>query len=174
MRVKAKLKIKHTDMIRRTRKVKTISGDSSYVGCSVVSEWLDFDTFRSWAECQVGHSEEDWHLDKDILLKGNKEYSPETCCFVPLRINILFTSRKSKRGDQPIGVYLSKYNKYIARCRDGENKVHLGSFDNQQSAFYAYKEFKENLIKKVAYEYKDQISDDVFSALLSYEVEITD
>lgn len=35
---------------------------------------------------------EGWHLDKDILLKGNKVYSPETCAFVPAKINSLLIS----------------------------------------------------------------------------------
>ena len=45
-----------------------------------------------------------WELDKDILVKGNKIYSPDTCCFVPKEVNTVFTKRQSKRGDYPIGV----------------------------------------------------------------------
>lgn len=52
-----------------------------------------------------------WALDKDILVKGNKIYSPETCCFVPQEINNLFTKRKSCRGTLPIGVKYIKENK---------------------------------------------------------------
>lgn len=28
-----------------------------------------------------------FHLDKDIIFQGNKEYSPQTCVFVPMEIN---------------------------------------------------------------------------------------
>ena len=49
-----------------------------------------------------------YHLDKDILVKGNKVYSPETCCFVPQEINSLLVTSVRSRGDQPIGV---SYNK---------------------------------------------------------------
>jgi hypothetical protein len=60
------------------------------------------------------HKEENdryWHLDKDILVVGNRVYSPETCIFVPTRINNLFVTRESLRGDYPLGVKLSKCKK---------------------------------------------------------------
>jgi hypothetical protein len=53
-------------------------------------------------------------LDKDILYKGNKIYSPDTCVFVPQEINALFVKNDANRGDLPIGVFytLTKTNKY--------------------------------------------------------------
>jgi hypothetical protein len=59
-------------------------------------------------------------LDKDILVKGNKVYSPDACVFVPQCINILFTkSHKSHKTKEklPMGVnFDSKRNKYRAYC----------------------------------------------------------
>ena len=47
-----------------------------------------------------GHTHNTWeevmNLDKDILIKGNKLYSPNTCCFVPKRLNILFVNTNNK------------------------------------------------------------------------------
>ena len=67
-------------------------------------------------------------LDKDVIIKGNKIYSPETCCLVSPQINSLFTKRQNYRGNLPIGVIL--YNgKYCAQCNDGNGKsIHLGYF----------------------------------------------
>ena len=62
----------------------------TYIGCSVVKEWLNFQNFAKWYKKNYKpETMEGWHLDKDILVKGNKIYSPETCCFVPADINSL-------------------------------------------------------------------------------------
>lgn len=64
-------------------------------------DWLVFSKFKSWMEQQ------DWegnHLDKDILVKGNTEYRPDTCAFVPCRVNNILLSKNSRGGKYPIGV----------------------------------------------------------------------
>ena len=61
-------------------------------------------------------------LDKDILCKGNKIYSRDTCVFVPQRINSLFTKCDNARGDNPIGVEDLPSGNYRAYCNDGYSK----------------------------------------------------
>lgn len=118
-------------------------------------------------------------LDKDILVKGNKIYSPETCVFVPERINTLFIKKDNDRGVIPVGVRRVG-NKYRARCNyiaiDNKNKrKELGTFDTPEDAFYkGYKLFKEDYIKEMAERYKDKIPENIYKALYRYEVEITD
>ena len=173
--VKTILKNKHYAIIRRLFKDKEKVKNLSYGDSSISEEWKDFENFRKWAIAQIGHQHSDWHIDKDILIKGNKIYSADTCCFIPLRINILFTSRKAGRGDYPLGVCKSSNGKsYTAQSRDGKRKVHLGTYSNPEDAFYAYKTYKENLIKLVANEYKGIIADNVYEALINYKIEITD
>jgi hypothetical protein len=114
-------------------------------------------------------------LDKDILFKGNKIYSPETCVFVPSDINILFTKTNAKRGDFPIGVtYNKKVGKYQSRCNVNSKLIHIDFFNTPEEAFFAYKIFKEKLIKHIANKYKDKIPNNLYEAMLRYEVEITD
>ena len=120
-------------------------------------------------------------LDKDILNKGNKIYSPETCVFVPQRINNLFTKSNKIRGGYPIGVnYSQNCNCLCVRCsilcEDKKKNKHLGYFslDEPFKAFSTYKNFKENYIKKVADEYKELIPQKLYEALYKYEVEIND
>jgi hypothetical protein len=56
-------------------------------------------------------------LDKDILHKGNKIYSPEYCIFVTQDINKLFIKCNKSRGKHPIGVgYDKKLKKYYSGC----------------------------------------------------------
>ena len=75
-------------------------------------------------------------LDKDILFKGNKVYSPETCCFVPHAVNTLFLNGKKNRGDFPLGVHFDKSKgKYRAEMSFMGRQIKLGTFDTAESAF---------------------------------------
>ena len=114
-------------------------------------------------------------LDKDILIKGNKEYGPNTCCFVPKTINNLFTlSNNARNNNLPIGVKLEG-KKYYARppYRGCSMKGFKGQ-ETPEEAFYIYKEIKENHIKNIAEQYKDYIPDNLYQALISWQIEITD
>ena len=114
-------------------------------------------------------------LDKDILIKGNKIYSPNTCIFVPQSINTLFIKSDKSRGNLPIGVYYKKQNKkYIAQCKINNEKKYLGSFDTSEEAFQAYKQFKEHYIKQIADEYIELIPQELYDAMYNYEVEYED
>ena len=118
-------------------------------------------------------------LDKDILIKGNKEYAPDKCIFVPQRINNLFTKNDCKRGNLPIGVnYRKDKNKYEASCSILNNNIkkrkHIGYYNTPEEAFLAYKQFKEQYIKQVADEYKGRIPDRLYEAMYKWEVEIDD
>ncbi|URC15365.1 DNA binding protein [Paraglaciecola Antarctic GD virus 1] len=51
----------------------------TYKGCYVCEEWLNFQNFSKWFDSNYIAIHD---LDKDILMDGNKVYSPETCSFV--------------------------------------------------------------------------------------------
>ncbi|MGK4040900.1 hypothetical protein AB0Y20_01265 [Heyndrickxia oleronia] len=155
----------------------------TYNNVIVANEWHNFQNFAKWYdENYYEVYGEKMNLDKDILIKGNKVYSPETCVFVPANINSLFLKSNASRGDLPIGVYLSKRqikygtNKiYGSKCNDGQGKaVHLGFYTNQDDAFYSYKRYKEKVIKRIANVYINKIPNNLYEALMNYEVEITD
>ncbi len=50
----------------------------------------------------------------------------------------------------------------------------LGTFDNVESAFARYKEYKEDFIKNMAKRYKNKIPYKVYEAMMNWVVEITD
>ena len=154
----------------------------TYKGCKVCAEWLNFQVFAEWFYNNYYEIEgEAMCLDKDILVKGNKIYSPNTCVFVPNNINVLFTKSDKIRGEYPIGVsYNKRDKKFSAQCsiyNFEENKKeykYLGYYETPEQAFNSYKQFKENYIKQIADCYKDRIPTKLYDALYNYEVEITD
>lgn len=152
----------------------------TYAGTTCSDNFKSYSYFYEWYHKQKGASSVDeggrsWHLDKDLLVVGNRVYSEDTCVFIPLRINTLFTKRGAERGDFPIGVDLQKNSKkYRVRCCDGSKNHYLGLFCTQEEAFSAYKAYKESLVKQVANEFKEQIDTRAYKALMSYEVNITD
>ena len=166
------------DMLKRCYDPYYINKTPSYIDCYVEKHLHNFQNFAKWYEENYYEAfEERMHLDKDILCKGNKIYSTETCIFVPQRINVLFTKSNKMRGEYPIGInYYKKYNCLVTRCNTLEKRIHLGYFslDEPFKAFTTYKNFKENYIKKVADEYKELIPQKLYEALYKYEVEIND
>lgn len=163
-------------MLGRCYDEKVRDNYKTYEGCTVSDLFLNYTYFYEWCNSQIGFNCVDYQLDKDIILKGNKIYTDSYCAFVPKRINVLFTKSNNARGEYPIGVSYSKlHNKYKAQCRNIDNKViHLGLFYDTNAAFYAYKIFKENVIKEVACKYIDHIDIKVYNALMEYTVNITD
>ena len=145
--------------------------NKSYKEVSIYEEWLTYSNFKEWFD---KHYIAGWELDKDILVKGNKTYSPSTCCFVPSRINTLFTNCKRSRGVYPIGVSYCKDERFVAYLDMDKKRRHLGSFDTPKEAFQAYKVAKEAYIKEVADKWKDQLEPRVYEAMYNYKVEITD
>ena len=147
----------------------------TYKDCEVSDNFKYLPYFEEWCSKQTGFGKEGWQLDKDILIKGNKIYSENTCCFVPSEVNNLFTKSDSLRGEYPIGVnYHKRDRKYAAKISKFKKVIHLGCFNTPDEAFCAYKEAKEAYIKEVANKWKDQIDQRVYEALMKYRVEITD
>ena len=152
----------------------------TYIGCEADEDWLCFQNYGEWFDNNYYEIEDErMHLDKDILVKHNKIYSPETCIFVPDRINTLFVKCDNARGDSPVGTSL-KNGKYQVNCslinpKTGKSRFeYLGLYDTQEKGFEVYKYYKEKNIKEVADYYKGQIPQKVYDALYKYEVKITD
>jgi hypothetical protein len=161
-------------MFRRTLLDAHKPRNSSYTDVQICEEWHNFQNFAEWMSSQV-ILDSSWHLDKDLLVKGSKIYSPETCVFLPPEVNMFFTKRKSKRGDYPIGVsYRETTSRFLAGMTWEGKNVYLGSFSSPEEAFCAYKARKEQCAKELAEKWHDKIDARAYEALLNYTVEITD
>lgn len=164
------------DMLQRCCDEKFKKKHNTYKEVSVSEEFKNFQNFNKWFVDNTWHDDFKT-LDKDILIKGNKIYSPSTCVLVNQKINLLFIRNDKNRGKYPIGIS-KENNKFVAKCGDGEgNRVYLGKYNTQEEAFEAYKKGKENIIKKVAEEYKEKypnFPNKLYEAMINYKVEITD
>lgn len=157
------------------------ASNPTYEGCTFASSWESYDVWVTWARDQVGFLERDakgalWQIDKDILFKGNKHYSPDTCVFVPREINLFYTERQRFRGDYPKGVYFKKtHQKYVAQVQIGQgSQKHLGVFHTADEAFSSYREAKAEHAKQLAIKYAGLVDPRVIDALNNYEVGIDD
>ena len=148
----------------------------TYEGCEVSDNFKSYEYFYEWCNKQVGFGVEGFDLDKDLLIKGNKVYSEDSCVFIPTEINSLLVKRENMRGKYLIGVCWSKTaNAFVSRVsRNKGMQEHLGVFNTELEAFRAYKQAKETFIKEQANKFKSQIDDRAYEALMKYTVEITD
>jgi hypothetical protein len=158
------------NMLQRCYSKEYHSRNPTYIGCSVDERWRNFQNFAAWFE---SNSTEGFDLDKDILFRGNKVYSPETCLFLPKQINYILLKSGKKRGNHPLGVSKDR-KKFAAHVSIGKKNIqYLGSYDTEKEAFQAYKIAKESYIKEAADKWKDEIDPRAHESLYRYEVEIT-
>ena len=169
-----------SSMLDRAYSEKYHTKQPTYKDVEVCKEWLNFQIFAEWCEGQEFFNTLDskgrrYEIDKDLLIKGNRIYSSKTCCFIPREVNITIVRRLKSRGKYPIGVtYCKSRNTFVAKFGCNNSTIYLGSFDNIEEAFQAYKVAKENHIKDLAVSLLGKIDDNVYKALINYEVNIND
>ena len=174
---------KWQNMLKRCFDNKYKEKEPTYKNVTCCKRWLCFANFLE--DFEILKQEYNWSkdekltLDKDILYKNNKIYSLENCVLVPSWINLLFIKRDAKRGDYPIGVsYRKDRKKYEAHCNINGKHTGLGYHNTVEEAFNAYKQTKENEIKRIANDCvsKGFITKDsrLYNAMISYQIEIDD
>ena len=148
----------------------------TYEGCEVSNNFKSYEYFYEWCHKHIGFSNQSWQLDKDLLIKGNKVYSEDSCVFLPQEINSLLTKREASRGKHLIGVsWHDKGKAFEARVSKNKGKrEYLGLFNTELEAFKAYKQAKEAFVKEQANGWKGKIDGRAYEALMNYEVNIDD
>lgn len=153
--------------------------EKAYSDCTVCNEWLCFNNFATWCHNQHGFNtlDEDGnrlHLDKDFKKKGNRVYSPETCIFIPKKINQAIVNRRQHRGGSAIGVVKTKYGKFHSQILINGVREHGKSYDNMEDAFDEYKQKKEKYLKDLANEHSECLGVHAVEVVCNYKVEIND
>mgnify|MGYP003453193077 CR=1 FL=1 len=138
------------NMLERAYSDKLKEIQPTYRGVTVCEEWHSFMRFRAW---MVGQGWEGRHLDKDILLQGNKVYSPSTCVFVDRVVNNFLTDCAASRGEWPLGVYWKEQSKkFVSQCNNpfSGKREHLGYFYCPHQAHLTWKKRKHELACQLA------------------------
>lgn len=170
-------------MLRRCYSEKYHAKCPTYKDVTVCDEWLYYPNFYEWLHEQENFEKwlngNMWALDKDILVKGNKIYSPDTCCLVPDNINKLLIKSDKTRGIYLIGAcYKEDLQKFEVFCCNPKTKKqeYVGVYQTELEAFKAYKNIREFYIKQIATEEfeKGNITKKCYDSLKKYQIEITD
>lgn len=137
----------------------------TYIGCSVHRDWHNLQIFGKWFE---DNYIDGWDLDKDLLFKGNKIYSKETCVFIPSRLNRFLSTSRLNNTSGFTGVYInrsSSINPWVAEIKiDGKNK-HIGSFNTKEEANEIYKKARKIEVEKLKVYYKDTIDNNILDCI---------
>jgi len=147
---KCKFYITWVNMLKRCYSASYQLNKPTYVGCESCDEWLFFSNFKAWMEKQ------DWHgkyLDKDILLLGNKTYSPQTCLFVSPLVSSFLKSESDFSEERADGVYYDKKNKVFKSdcCNPITGKREfVGRYNSEAIAHIAWKKRKHELACQIA------------------------
>ena len=167
-------------MLRRCYSDNFKKKNQTYEGCKCSENFKSYEYFYEWCNKQLGFGNggngNQFQLDKDLLIKGNKVYSEDSCIFLPREINQLLVKCTASRGKYLIGVCWCNTKKaFVARVGRSKGKQeHLGYFNTEIEAFNAYKQAKEAFIKEQANKWKSQIDDRAYNALMNYTVNIND
>lgn len=135
------------------------------IGVSVCDEWKNYSNFKKWFNDNYYTLEgEKVELDKDILIDGNKIYSPQTCVFVPSTINVLF-KRYKRNNSLPRGVK-KKGDKFTARIVKHKHEIYLGIYNTPQEAHSVYIKNRNLYLLELAEFYKTNIPNKLYKRLI--------
>lgn len=131
--------------------------NKAYENSHICEEWFNFQNFAEWC---VKNYRDGWELDKD-LLSNEKIYSPNTCCFVPRKLNIQIRNNFCGEG------YI--YNKINKNYRvnfyiDGKMK-NIGSYKTIKEAKMQYIKYKVIELYKILSEWKNIIDNHLWEKL---------
>lgn len=138
---------------------------TAYKDCEVCSEWLNFQNYAEWySDNFYDIGEGRMHIDKDILIEGNRVYSPDTCIFVPQRINMIFMKKnRNTDSDLPTGI-----NRCVNGFRSTYNGKSLGVSKTLEEAIDKYNIQKRLHIKQQVEEYRERMPPRICDILLSW------
>ena len=101
-------------MLHRCYDKATQQRHPTYLGCTVVEDWHNFQKYAEWFDRVAW---EGCEIDKDILVVGNRVYGPDTCKAVSKEENVINSCAKNYKFINPKGILVEIYN-LSKFCRD--------------------------------------------------------
>lgn len=144
----------------------------TYDKVEVCDEWLSYQNFADWFDSS--NYKDGYELDKDLKQYGteNKIYSPNTCIFLPQRINTFIRSMRRTNITGEIGIsYHNSHKKWRAQTNDfdtGKNIVKYAT--NKEEALLIYKELRKIQIEKAKQYMRNlnEFNEDIISLIDNY------
>lgn len=144
------------------------TGFQTYNDVTVCADWHNHQNFADWFYKQEGCENSAWQLEKDILVLGNRVYSPKTCCLVPRGLNNFVASLNEDVSGFSLhehsGLYRAEYH------TEGRTKS-LGYYKDPENAAAAYKAMKDSLRVVTFDKYKDMLPAHVRDAYVKNYIE---
>lgn len=131
--------------------------NKAYNGATMSEAFKDPQKFCDWVVQQPGWGL-GYSLDKDLLSKGGKHYSEETCVFLPAVLNTLLIPHETNfRKDS--------YGQFTVKTSIQRKDILLGKFATVEEAHKVYMEYRNKYLMKVVEAYKANISSAAYDAL---------
>ncbi|MDD3361548.1 MAG: hypothetical protein PHW34_07745 [Hespellia sp.] len=186
-----KAKSSYNLIYKRTHDIETKKWYPQYADATMYKPWEDdpelcIEYLESiYYDCDG----EQMVVDKDLLVKGNKDYAPGKICWLPWTLNTMLSNSKKHynakydrlKSELPYGVRFDEAkNKYYAQIlmdkalRDENTEcktVKLRYRNTPEEAFLDYKKHKEAYIVMMTDKYIDKLPVEIYDALVDYEVE---
>ena len=149
-----------------------------YTDVKICKEWFNYQNFANWYNENYYEVENDFMcLDKDIMIPNSRIYSPETCCFLPNRLNEIFHNmNRTKSNGLPIGIEYAKrktdkdgYRVKVTYVDDNGNRRYVRkTFDELEDAKKFYSWFKQQDTRRIIESYKNILPEKIYKALYDY------
>jgi hypothetical protein len=142
------------NMLKRCFSIKVQEVQTTYVGCTIHEDWKYLSNFIKWVDSQPNRDWQNCQLDKDLLFSGNKIYSPETCVFIPQKLNGFILDSYRSRGLLMLGVSSSKRVKkpFTAQCKNpfSDESSYIGMYTTELEAHKAWQAKKHEYACQLA------------------------
>lgn len=99
-----------TAIFQRCYEINRSYNNIRYEDCFVSKEWHNFQNFAEWYAKNYPKDSGDYQIDKDILVDGNRIYSPNFCKFVTRQENCEKAKAKNFIFINPDGETVKIYN----------------------------------------------------------------
>lgn len=147
---------KWANMLKRCYNKASLEKKPTYQGCAVCEEWRYLSNFIKWVDSQPEKNWQNCQLDKDLLFRGNKLYSPETVVFISGELNSFLGDCGRNRGGYMVGVSCivkkGHINPYLSQCENPLEDVcgYIGYYPTELEAHKAWQERKHQYACQLA------------------------